>query len=265
MRVSVIFPAYNEEANIEKTIARSLEALKGLCAKFEILIIDDASRDRTGLIADELSAEHPEVRVLHNQINMGQGASLVKGFQNATYDLVIHNAMDYPFDLRDLAKMLPLLDVADIVVAIRRRRPGYTLYRRMLSVVNIKLLQWLFGLRLRDYNFVQLYKKAVLTAIEVTARSPAFVTPQILIRAHDMGYRIKEIEIDYHPRLAGVATSGRLSVVKWSLRELLAFWLRRSWGRRRDPKKEAVQGVDVVSHPGSGFLDMPRHPARRRR
>jgi glycosyltransferase involved in cell wall biosynthesis len=228
MEISVIYPAYNEAGNIERTIRRSVEALRSLFDRFEIIIVDDASADETGEIAESLAAEHPEIKVIHNAANQGQGESLRIGFREASYDLVIHNAMDYPFDLKDLSKMLPLLDEADIVVAVRNRRTDYTLYRRFLSVMNLILLNLLFGLGLRDYNFVQLYRKKVLETVQVDARSTAFLTPETLIRAHDLGYRIKEVEIDYHPRERGVATSGRPRVLVSSLRDLLRFWLKRT-------------------------------------
>ncbi len=231
MGISVVFAAYNEEKNAAATIARALEALRAQFENFEILIVEDASRDATAAICDRLAAAHPEIRVLHNPKNMGQGASLVRGFEAARYELVTHNAMDYPFDLRDLAVMLPLLNEADIVVASRRSRAGYSPYRVLTSAVHRTLLHLLFPLRLRDYNFVQVYPRAVWRAVKVEARSTAFLTPEALIRAHDLGYRVKEVEIEYHPRTAGVATSGKPKVILHTLGDMVRFWWKRARGR----------------------------------
>jgi glycosyltransferase involved in cell wall biosynthesis len=227
MSISVIFPCYNEEKNIEATIARSLEALRDQFEAFEIILIDDTSKDRTPEICDMLAAAHPEIRVLHNPVNLGQGASIVKGFREARYNLVLHNAMDYPFDLADLKLMVPLLQEADIIVAARRSRAGYSPYRVLTSVVHKKLLHLLFPLHLTDYNFVQLYPRSVWENVKVEARSTAFLTPEALIRAYDMGYRIKQVDIDYHPRTAGVATSGKPKVIIASLRDMFHFWFKR--------------------------------------
>lgn len=226
---SVVFPGYNEESNIRHSVEGALEALRPLFKEFEIIVVNDASRDRTGEIADELAKQHPEVRVIHNSRNLGQGASIVVGFESARCDLLMHNAMDSPFDLRDLVKLLPLLDEADVIVASRRSRPGYSLYRRLASWVHRALLHVLFRPRLRDYNFVQLYRKSVWKSIAVEARSTAFLTPEMLIRAFDAGWRIREVEIEYHPRLHGEATSGKPRVVLASVRDMLRFW----WKRRR--------------------------------
>ena len=222
--ISVVFPAYNEEMNIRPTIGRALEAMKGLGRQFEILIVDDASKDSTGRIAEELAAANPEIRVLHNPQNVGQGECIFRGFRNARYDLFIHDAMDYPFDLHDLARMLPLCGETDVVVAARTSRAGYSAYRVLTSVVHRALLHLLFPPHLSDYSFVQLFPRAVWEAIKVESRATAFMMPEALIRAHDMGYRIKEVETEYHARPAGVATSGKPKVILRSLRDMLAFW-----------------------------------------
>ena len=245
MGISVVFPAYNEEMNIRPTIERALAAMRSLGQEFEIIIVDDASTDSTGSIADQFAAATTEVRVLHNQKNVGQGASIVQAFRHARHQLLTHNAMDYSFDLLDLSKMLPLLAEADIVVATRTARAGYSRYRVLTSVVHKALLHLLFPLRLRDYNFTQLYTRSVWDAIKVEARSTAFLTPEALIRAHDMGYRIKEVDIEYHARVAGVATSGRPKVILHSLRDMFVFWWKRLLGRtpRRRPNNTESRGT----------------------
>lgn len=237
MEISVIFPAFNEEQNIRTAMLRSLEALRPLFHHFEIIIVDDASKDGTAEIADVLATEYKEIRVIRNLENKGQGESILIGFRAARFPLLVHNAMDYPFDLADLRRMLPLLDQADVIVAVRVTRAGYTLYRKLTSVVNLALLHLLFDLHLRDYNFIQLYKRSVFNCLPVRSRGPAFVTPEMLIRAHDMGYRIKEVEIEYLPRERGKATAGALRVILRSLRDMLVFWLQ----RRREGAPQAVK------------------------
>jgi len=231
MSISVIYPAYNEEKNIVSTIDCTLSALQALVSDFEIVIIDDASKDRTGAIADELAARHKQIRVIHQPQNMGQGVGIITGFKAASMDLLIHNGMDYPFDVADLNLMLPLLSKADIVVAIRKGRPGYTAYRKLLSIATVRLIQTFFDVRLRDYSFVQLYRRQVWHDIEVEARSTGFLIPEALIRARDLGYRLAEVDIEYHARVHGKATAGKPSVVARSLLDLLRFWAKRIAGK----------------------------------
>jgi dolichol-phosphate mannosyltransferase len=233
MEISVIFPGYNEEASIRETISRALEALRPRFERFEIIIVDDCGRDATGRIADELAAQHPEVVVLHNPRNMGQAESILRGFRQARYQLVTHNAMDYALDLRDLDRMLPLLAEADIVVAAREQRAGYSTYRKVISHINLAMLHCFFGLRLSDYNFTQLYPKSYLDRVEVISRSAGFVTPELLFRAHDMGLRVKEVKVPYQARTTGVATAGNPRIVLASLKDLLRFWWLRLCGQVR--------------------------------
>lgn len=223
--ISVIYPAYNEEESIEKTIALSVKALEKLFDEYEIIIVNDASTDGTREIAERLSKENPCIRAITNETNMRQGESILRGFAAAKGDLVIHNGVDYPFDLEDLALMLPEIENNDIVVASRTGRPGYTPYRLLLSYANIFLLHMLFDLKLRDYSFVQLYRREVLENIRTKGRSTGFAMPEMLLRAHDRGYRIAEVNIKYLPREAGVARAGALKVVIASLKEVFAYRL----------------------------------------
>ncbi len=231
--ITVIFPAYNEEANIGRAIKRSMEAMSRRFDTFELLIIDDGSRDHTGSIAEKLAATYPEITVLHNERNMGLGETLYRGFQCAKGELVIQNAMDYPLDLRDLDELLPHLDEADIVVAVRKAYAGYTPYRKLTSKVNRALLRLLFKPKLRDYNYTQLFKRKVLEAARPTSRSTVFIAPEIIIRAHELGFRIKEVEVDFHPRIAGEATSGKPGVILRSVRDMFAFWAKGLFNGRR--------------------------------
>ena len=255
--ITVIFPAFNEALNIRRAIQQSIEAMSPRFDRFELLIIDDGSRDNTGSIAEELAATYPEITVLHNERNMGLGETLYRGFQCAKGELVIQNAMDYPLDLRDLDDLLPVLDEADVVVAVRKAYAGYTPYRKLTSKVNRAILRLLFNPKLRDYNYTQLFKRKVLEAARPSSRSTVFIAPEIIIRAHELGFRIKEVEVDYHPRIAGEATSGQPKVILRSVRDMFAFWIKRSfttrhysqqWSTLRSRKaKSLIPGLDRES------------------
>jgi len=230
--ITVLFPAYNEEQCIRGAIHRAMDAMLPRFDAFELLIINDGSEDKTGEIAEELAKTYPgRITVLHHKRNLGLGESLYQGYECASGELVIQNAMDSPLDLRDLDVMMPLLADADIVVAVRKSHAGYSRYRLLTSKVNRALLRFLFQPRLRDYNYTQLYRKEVLQAARPTSRNTIFIAPEVLIRSHELGFRIKEVDIEYHPRLAGKATSGKPSLIIRSLVDMFAFWIRRSLGR----------------------------------
>lgn len=228
VEISVIYPTYNEQANIERTMERSIAALRGRFDAFEIVVVNDGSTDRTAALADALAAKHPEITVLHNERNIGAGASLKRGMVVARHALVAHNGMDYPFDLADLGKLTAELHRADVVVAARDRHTGYTAWRRFVSESNRLLLRLLFGLSLTDFNFMQLYRREVLLAVRVGATSAGFVTPETIIQAHDLGYRVVEVQIGYQARTAGRSVLGRPRVLWATLKDMLRFWWRRA-------------------------------------
>lgn len=239
--ITVIFPAYNEEQNIRSTMVRAVEAMRPRFHVFELLIINDGSTDRTGEIAEDLAKTYPEITVIHNRQNRGMGETLYRGFQCARGELVIQNAMDYPFDLRDLDKMIPLLEEADVIIATRKGYAGYTPYRKLASRANRFILRRLFNPKLRDYNYTQLFKREVLSAARPNSRSTVFLVPEIIIRAGELGFRMREVDIDYHPRVSGEATSGKPKVILRSLRDMFMFWI-----KRRLHIGDAAQGAAAV-------------------
>jgi dolichol-phosphate mannosyltransferase len=240
LSLSVVMPAYNEEAIIESTIRRSAQSLRRLVGQFEILLIDDCSTDRTPELADALAREVTEVRVVHNPVNLSQGGCLQKGFGLARCELVTHNAIDYPFDFDDLARVLIHFPAADVVVVTRRHYP-VAAARRFVSGVHRSLIRLLFGLKVNDYNFVQVYKRSLLRQLPCFSTATAFITVEHVIRAHHRGRRVVTVEADYHRRLVGVSSSGNLRVVWGSLRDMARLWAEL---RFRPPPKQAQPGCE---------------------
>ena len=151
---------WNEEEMIRRTIGAAKEAGDDLLesraiSDYEVLIVDDASTDATGKIADELAATDSRIRVVHHAANRGLGGSVRTGLAEATTDLVLYTDADMPFDLADLGKAIRLMRVydADIVSAYRFDRTGEGAKRGAYSHVYNVLVKTLFRLRMRDVNF----------------------------------------------------------------------------------------------------------------
>lgn len=223
--LSVIFPAYNEESNLQRTLPCAVATLRRMVGRFEVIIIDDCSVDRTGAIADELAQRYPEIRVVHNAKNLRQGGCLKLGFEIATLPFVTHNAVDYPFDFEDLPFLLSRLPDADIVVAARRTYPGITLPRQFVSFVNRSLLHAMFGAPVRDYNFIQIYRRHVLHDLPTISDATSFITPEKIIRAHRRGMRVVEVEVEYHRRLTGKPSSANYRNIRRALEDMTRLWI----------------------------------------
>lgn len=223
--LSVVIPAYNEETNIEANLPKALATLRRMVGTFELILVDDCSKDRTGEIADRLAEEHPELVVVHNEVNLRQGGSLARGFALAKHDWVIHNAMDYPFDFEDLPLLLEHLPGADIVVASRKSYPGITAPRRFVSFANRALLWTLFGATVKDYNFIQLYRRTLLQSMKTFSQATSFITPEKIIRAHSGGLRVVEVDVEYHRREVGTPSSANWKNVRRALGDMGQLWL----------------------------------------
>lgn len=225
LSLSVVIPAYNESGNIERTIPRAIESLRRIVGRFEVIVIDDCSRDDTHEKALRLAENLAELRVLRNERNLRQGGTLERGFAAARFDLVTHNAMDYPFDFDDLPPLLEAFPAADIVIASRRSYPGTSALRRTVSWSNRALIRGLFGASFHDYNFVQIYKREVMQSLNCISAATSFITPEKILRAHRQGFQIREIDTTYHQRLIGVPSSANWKNVRAALRDMARLWV----------------------------------------
>jgi hypothetical protein len=163
--------------------------------------------------------------VVHNPHNLRQGGCLQLGFGLARYELVTHNAMDYPFDFEDLPLALTHFPAAAVVVVTRRSYPGVSWQRRLVSWGNRSLIRLLFGMDVSDYNFTQVYNRAMLLQLPCFSTATAFITVERIIRAHHAGYRVVAVAAAYHRREVGTSSSGNLRVVAESLRDMLRLWM----------------------------------------
>ena len=233
--LSYFFPAHNEEANLEGLVQEALAALPALADRFEIIAVDDGSRDRTPEIAERLAAENPDVvRVVHHPANLGYGAALRSGFRAARFELVAFTDGDRQFRVADLGRLTARLagpDAPDAVVGFRIRRADpviRTLYARVYWLAN----RILFGLRIRDVDCAcKLFRRAALADVRVESGG-AFFSAELLVKFRAAGRTVVEVGVDHYPRTAGSQTGARPSVV-W--RSVVDFWsLRlRLWANRR--------------------------------
>lgn len=224
-RLSLVLPAYNEQAGLRQAIAEADEALARLCVEYEILVVDDGSRDGTAAVAREELAQRPNVRLLSHETNRGYGAALRTGFESARHELVAFTDADCQFHLDDLAALLPVTDVAPIVVGYRvdRKDP----WRRCFLSRGYNLLaRTLLGTRARDIDCaLKVFRRDAVATILPEARG-FFVNTEMLTRAAQEGLDVQEVGVRHRPRLHGTSTVS-LREVPRTLGHLLPFW----WSR----------------------------------
>lgn len=220
--ISVFFPCYNEEENVERTTRAALAACARLFDDYEVIIVNDGSRDRTGQIADQLAATLPHVRAVHNNPNRGYGGALRRGFEESSKSYVFYTDGDGQFDFEELELLLPLMQKFEIVSAYRKNRQD-PLHRRINAACWGVLVDALFGLHLRDVDCAfKIYPRRLFEEIELHSNG-ALIDTEILARARRLGYSIGQIGVTHYPRTAGTQTGANLKVILRAFRELFAL------------------------------------------
>ena len=223
--LSYFFPAHNEAENLRGLVDEALATLPGLADTFEIVIVDDGSRDATPAIADELAGANPQVRVVHHATNLGYGAAIRSGFAAARLANIAFTDGDRQFRIADLGRLIERLESGDVdaVVGYRIRRAdplARTLYARLYRLAN----RIFFGLRVRDVDCAcKLFTRSSLEGVSVESGG-AFLSAELLVKLRARGRRLAEVGVPHYPRTAGSPTGAKPSVVLRAVRE---FWLLR--------------------------------------
>jgi glycosyltransferase involved in cell wall biosynthesis len=247
--LSYFFPAHNEAANLRGLVDEALDTLPTLARTFEIVIVDDGSRDDTPAIADELAAAHATVRVVHHPTNLGYGSALRSGFAAAHFANLAFTDGDRQFKIADLGRLIERLRAGDVdaVVGYRIRRAdplARTVYARLYRLANLLF----FGLTVRDVDCAcKLFARASLEGLNVESGG-AFFSAELLIKLRARGRRLAEVGVPHYPRTAGSPTGAKPQVV---LRAVRDFWLLRLrlWAapRRALQRGEPILGPSKTS------------------
>jgi glycosyltransferase involved in cell wall biosynthesis len=217
--ISMFFPAYNEENNIMSTVIAASSAIAPLFKDYEIIIINDGSKDGTARIIDGLANSDPHIKAIHHPMNKGYGAALRTGFKEAKNELVFFSDGDGQFDISEIKKLLPLIDGADMVIGFRLKRQDP--FHRLLFARSWGILVGImFGLWVRDIDCAfKLIKKTVLNDL-VLKSDGAFISAELLIKAKKKGYKIKQVGVNHFPRKEGQQTGANIKVILKAFREL---------------------------------------------
>lgn len=221
--LSVFFPAYYDEKNIDKVVHKAVEVLEELNLKdYEVTIIEDGSPDGTGEVADELAKQYPKVKVIHHEKNKGYGATLREGFTTAKMDYVFYTDGDNQFDLEELKKFVALIPFSDIIVGYRKKKQ-YSVYRKITSFVYNLILKWVFDIEYLDIDCAfKVIKRDLFDKIEIKTKD-AFIDAEIMIQANRLGYTSTELGVKHLPRVDGVSTAARPSIILKTIKEIYEY------------------------------------------
>ena len=199
--ITVVIPAFNEEANVAGAILTVREVFAGYLEDYEILVVNDGSRDRTGEIAEAEAKKDSRVRVLHNKHNRGHAYSLNRWFKTAIKDYLTVFPGDNELTAGYLRTFLQEMGKADLIIShyisSMNDRP---FYRRIISHLFVMILNIIFGLRLKCYNSATLYKTADVRSLELKSSKGMTILAECLIRLIKSGSTYKEVPCDFISR-----------------------------------------------------------------
>jgi glycosyltransferase involved in cell wall biosynthesis len=221
--LSLVLPAFNEEENIGEVASEALAVLPRFTDTFEIIIVDDGSRDRTAEIAADLARQDPRIRLIRHQRNRGYGAALVSGFKATTGDFVMFMDADRQFDVSDLRLLTPFAPDYDIVAGFRMERND-PLHRRVFAETFNVAVRVLFGVHMRDIDCAfKLFRGDMLRGIPLSAPG-ALINTEIQAKARRQHARVQQVGVHHYPRVAGSSTGGNPRVILRAMRETLFLW-----------------------------------------
>jgi glycosyltransferase involved in cell wall biosynthesis len=234
-KLSLVLPAHNEVENIEAVVNRANDVLPHVTKDYEVIVVNDGSRDGTNEIIDRLAAENTHVRAIHHEVNKGYGAALTSGFRAATGESIMFMDSDRQFDIADINALLPYVPYYDIVAGyrIQRRDP---LYRRLYGKMFGLVVAVLFGVRMRDIDCAfKIYRADLLSQMALTSPG-ALINTEMLARSKRRGATVVQVGVHHYPREAGESSGGSPRVVFRAMGETARLWLR----LRREPAPQPL-------------------------
>lgn len=233
--LSVFYPCYNEEKNIKNTVDKTIPTLKKIADKWELILINDGSKDNTAKVLEEIKKQYPtQIKIITHNPNRGYGAALKSGLYNSKYDWIAFTDADGQFDFTEVTKLIEKQQQthSDIVI-------GYYLARQVSKAAILTSKVWelivfiLFGLHVTDIDcaFKLISKKVVDTIPKLEAERGAFISSEFLIKSKKAGFKITEVGVHHYARTEGQATGRQLKVIIKSFSDLFRLWFKINFKR----------------------------------
>ena len=200
--ISVFFPAYNDGGTIASMVVSALLTLQEVTDDYEVIVVNDGSRDYTPKVLDELARQYPQVRVIHHPQNRGYGGALRSGFAAATKDLVFYTDGDAQYDVGELPLLLSRIDGCDMVngYKIERSDPWH---RIVIGRIYQHVIKFLFGLRLKDVDCdFRLMRRSIFQRVHLESNS-GVICVELMRKVQDSGFGLAEVPVHHYHRAYG--------------------------------------------------------------
>lgn len=217
--ITVVIPAYNDETTVGRLVADVDCLLQELCTDYEIVCVNDGSKDNTLAVLEEKAKQIKNMRVVNHPVNQGYGRTIRELYLCGTKDLVFSLPGDYQFAPKELLAMAQGLHNHDFVIGLRVKRNDPP-RRKFQSAIYNMMLRLFYGISFKDVNSIKLFRREILNYFPLESETP-FVDAELCIRAHKAGFSVVELPIEHLPRLSQGASGGKISVITETFGDLI--------------------------------------------
>jgi glycosyltransferase involved in cell wall biosynthesis len=222
--ITAFFPAYNDVHTIEGIVRTAAAEMSKVTDDYEVVVVDDGSKDQTGPVLDQLANELPYLRVIHHARNLGYGAALITGFNNARKDLIFYTDGDGQYDVREMHRLLAKLRPSvDLVNGYKVKRAD-AWYRIWIGNFYRQAMKVAFRLSIRDVDCdFRLFRRHIFDAITLESRS-GVICVEMAKKFERAGFRMVEVPVSHYPRVHGSSEFFRVRHLVHTFRGLLKIW-----------------------------------------
>lgn len=224
--LSVVFPAYNDAGTIASMVVAAMSTVRSLTDDYEVVVVNDGSRDHTAEVLAELATLYPRLRVISHSKNRGYGGALRSGFAQASKEWIFYTDGDAQYDPREIADLVAVVSPGVHMVngyKITRSDPFHRIVIGEIYRIGVKLL---FGLRIRDVDCdFRLMHRSIFDAIELTSSSGT-ITLEMVRKIECAGFQIREVPVHHFFRAYGTSQFFNLRRVGRTLVDLTVWWWR---------------------------------------
>lgn len=259
--ISFLIPAYNDGQTIERAIKEAREVGEKEASEFEIIVIDDGSSDDAGKILKILEKKYKELRVVTHSENQGYGKTIKELYYAGQYEWLFTIPGDYQVGPRELLKLLPYIDQADMIIGWRKNRHDPA-SRLVQTAFYNWLLRLLFGVSLHDINSIRLMKRSLFNKVKLTSGS-AFVDAELAIKAKRAGFTIVEVPIG-HRASVKKGSGGKWWTIVPTIVEMARFWFRNSSLDQLEDRRASRKLQEAIKN-GGEFVGFTSFDKKRRK
>jgi glycosyltransferase involved in cell wall biosynthesis len=246
--ITVFFPAYNDAGTIASMVVLADRTLRRLTDDYEMIVVNDGSRDHTAQVLSELESVYPRLRLIQHTENRGYGSALRTGFANASKEWIFYTDGDAQYDVRELEKLVPLMiDDIDVVNGYKISRSD-PLHRIMIGNIYRWMVRLAFGIGIRDVDCdFRLVRRASYDRVRLSSTSGT-ICVEMIKSFQDAGLRFAEAPVNHYHRAYGKSQFFNFRRLLKTFRDLSALWWRLVIMRKAQivhPAEEAPQAISV--------------------